>query len=64
MKWTSFTQLRMEIIKTIKNREVTICNHQPIIIQKGDNLMKTTKNIITTRRRTKTLYDKKQYYIK
>ena len=22
MKWTSFTQLRMEIIKTIKNREV------------------------------------------
>ena len=22
MKWTSFAQLRMEIIKTIKNREV------------------------------------------
>ena len=55
----------MEIIKTIKkNREVIICNHQSIIIQKGDNLMKTTKIILTMRRRKQKLYDKKQYYIK
>ena len=37
MKWTSFTQLRMEIIKTIKNREVTICNHQPSQPQRRTN---------------------------
>ena len=64
MKWTSFTQLRMGITKTIKKQRSNICNHQPIIIQKGDNLMKTTKIILTTRRRKQKLYDKKQHYIK
>ena len=63
MKWTSFTQLRMEIIKTIKNRELTICNHQPSQPQRRLT-MKNSKNIKTTRRRKQTLYDKKQYYIK
>ena len=63
MKWTSFTQLRMEIIKTIKKQRSNICNHQPSQPQRRLT-MKNSKNIKTTRRRTKTLYDKKQYYIK
>ena len=63
MKWTSFTQLRMEIIKTIKNREIIYVTTNQVN-RKGGLTMKNSKNIKTTRRRTNTLYDKKQYYIK
>lgn len=39
-------------------QRINICNHQPIIIQKGVNLMKTTKFILTTKRRNLLTHDR------
>ena len=64
MKWTSFTQLRMEIIKTIKKQRSNYMQPPTKSTAKETNIMKNSKNIKTTRRRKQILYDKKQYYIK
>lgn len=42
-------------------KRINNCNHQPIIIQKGDNLMKTTntKIILTKKRRKYLTHEKK-----
>lgn len=40
-------------------QRINICNNQLIIIQKGENLMKTTKFIITMKRRIYLTHDKK-----
>ena len=43
-------------------QRINKCNHQPIIIQKGDNLMKTMKIILTKKRRNLLTHDKKLLY--
>ena len=43
-------------------KRINKCNHQPIIIQKGDNLMKTMKIILTKKRRNLLTHDKKLLY--
>ena len=48
----------LDNLHNLKQR-INSCNHQPLIIQKGDNLMKTTKIILTKRRRNYLTHDKK-----
>ena len=60
MKWMSFIHLKV-ITKLLTKKRINNCNHQPLIIQKGDNLMKTTntKIIITKKRRKQTINGKR-----